>query len=485
VSENGERGAAAPAKLWVMQGCELDRDACYRAIRARDARFDGRFFTAVRTTGIYCRPICPARCPKLENVVFYPSAAAAQSAGFRPCLRCRPECSPELGAWRGTSRSVSRALDLIAQGALDGAGTGVDTLALRLGIGERHLRRLFEQHLGVSPIAVANTRRVLLAKQLIHETPLRMVDIAFAAGFGSLRRFNGVFRELYGRPPSALRRHTASAAAARGIALTLSYSPPYDWPALCESLAAEALPGVELVTATAYRRTIELDGCHGTLTVTPLAGRNAVSAAVEFADVRSLPAIIRRVRNLFDLDSDVSAIGRHLAEDPRLAPLVSARPGLRVPGAWDAFELAVRVIAGAELPLLLAGCAEPLAGGARGELSAVFPSAARLAEASLSRLRLSRARAVELSALARAVARDPQLLAGDGDLAAKLERLRSLPGIGERGAHWIALRALREPDAFPLTDPALRRRAEAWHPWRGYAAQQLAHERAAAQGAVA
>jgi len=184
-----------------MNAMELDRSACYRALRTRDSRFDGRFFTGVHTTGIYCRPICPARCPKLENISFYPSAAAAQAAGFRPCLRCRPECSPELGAWRGTSRTVSRALALISEGALDGAGASVDALALRLGIGERQLRRLFEQHLGASPIAVAQTRRVLLAKQLIHETRMRMVDVAFAAGFGSLRRFNDTFQRIYRRAP--------------------------------------------------------------------------------------------------------------------------------------------------------------------------------------------------------------------------------------------------------------------------------------------
>ena len=193
----------------------LDRAACYRALTTRDRRFDGRFFIGVQTTGIYCRPICPARTPQLENVTFYPSAAAAQEAGFRPCLRCRPESSPDLAVWRGTSNTVARALALIADGALDGDDASVETLAARLGIGERQLRRLFQQHLGASPIAVAQTRRVLFAKQLIHETRMRMTEIALGSGFGSLRRFNATFRALYGRPPSELRRRRTAAGSRR------------------------------------------------------------------------------------------------------------------------------------------------------------------------------------------------------------------------------------------------------------------------------
>jgi AraC family transcriptional regulator of adaptative response / DNA-3-methyladenine glycosylase II len=467
-----------------MNPMELDRAACYRAIQARDARFDGRFFSAVRTTGIYCRPICPARCPKLENVVFYPSAAAAQAAGYRPCLRCRPECSPEIGAWRGTSASVSRALALIADGALNGVGASVDSLALRLGIGERQLRRLFDRHLGASPISVAQTRRVLLAKQLIHETRMRMVDVAFAAGFGSLRRFNDTFRKLYGRAPSSLRRESA-ADAGSAIALTLGYAPPYDWRALVESLAAQALPGVEVVTPEAYRRTIELNGAQGTLEVAPIPGRHALRARIEFPDVRALPAIIRRVRGLFDLGSDVAAIGAHLSEDPRLAPLVARSPGLRVPGAWDPFELAVRLALGESVTRLVGACGESLAGGPQRGLTTVFPCAERLAAVDGARLGVGRKRAAALRALARAVIRTPALLEADGDLAAKLARLRGLPGIDERAAQTLAMRALREPDAFPPTDPALRARAERWRPWRAYAAQHLAWEEPAAREAVA
>ncbi len=480
---------------------ELDRDACYRALRARDARFDGRFFVAVRTTGIYCRPICPAPSARLENVVFFSSAAAAQEAGFRPCLRCRPECSPDVAAWRGTSNTVSRALALIADGGLDGGEAGVEGLAQRLGIGERQLRRLFHQHLGASPIAVAQTRRVLFAKQLIHETRMRMVDVALASGFGSLRRFNDTFRRLFGRPPSLLRRDTSAGARVRsGITLTLSYAAPYDWPAMAAFLAARAIPGVEAVTAGRYRRTIELGGCQGTVEVAPVAARDALAATIRFSDVKALPAIVARLRRVFDLGSDVAAIAAQLAEDPHLAPLVAARPGLRVPGAWDGFEMAARAILGQQVTVaaarqlagkLVAAHGTPLRPAADDAgLTTVFPRPERVAAADLTALGMPRARAAALSALGAAAAADPTLFQPEGDLEAAVTRLRALPGIGEWTAQYIALRALREPDAFPAADIGLLRamtgkdgvrptpaallaRAEAWRPWRAYAAQHL------------
>jgi AraC family transcriptional regulator of adaptative response / DNA-3-methyladenine glycosylase II len=480
-----------------MRYVDLDRDTCYRALQGRDPRFDGRFFVAVRTTGIYCRPICPARTPKLANVEFHPSAASAQEAGFRPCLRCRPECAPDLAGWRATSRTVSRALALVADGALDSGD--VEALATRLGIGERQLRRLFDKHLGASPIAVAQTRRVLLAKQLLHETRMKMVDVAFAAGFGSLRRFNETFRRLYGRPPSALRRDTsASAAAATGITLTLSYAAPYDWPAMLEFFAARAIPGVECIDGDHYRRTIEVNGCHGSIDVAPRARRNALAATIRMADLRALPAIIGRIRSVFDLGSDVAAINAQLAEDPSLAALVAARPGLRVPGAWDPFELAVRAVLGQQITVtaarrlaaqLVAAHGEPLACGAHDGLTTVFPSAERLATASIA-LGMPQSRIAALRGIAAAAVADPRLFGCDGDLDAKVARLRALPGIGEWTAHYIALRALREPDAFPAADIGLLRalegrdrvrptpaallaRAERWRPWRAYAAQHL------------
>ncbi len=483
---------------------DLDRDACYRALRTRDARFDGRLFVAVRTTGVYCRPICPARCPKLENVEFYPSAAAAQEAGFRPCLRCRPESSPDLAAWRGTSSTVSRALALINDGALDGDGADVEGLALRLGIGARQLRRLFKKHLGASPVAVAQTRRVLFAKQLIHETRMSMLDVALAAGFGSQRRFNDTFRRLYARPPSALRRQSSEVAAGAGhhagITLKLSYAPPYDWAAMIEFLAARAIAGVEVVEPDRYRRTIEIDGRHGTVEVTPVPGRPALAATIRFPSVRALPTIIARLRRVFDLAADVGAIAGQLAEDPSLAPLVAARPGLRVPGAWDGFELAVRAILGQQITVaaarrlagrLVAAHGEPLAPAADGTgLTSVFPRPERLARAGLTKLGLPRARAASLVALAAAAAGDTRLFHADQDLDTAVTRLRALPGIGEWTAQYIAMRALREPDAFPAADIGLLRavsaadgtrptpaallaRAERWRPWRSYAAQHL------------
>jgi AraC family transcriptional regulator of adaptative response / DNA-3-methyladenine glycosylase II len=485
----------------------LDRDACYRALQARDPRFDGRFFVAVKTTGIYCRPICPARTPRLENVAFHPTAAAAQEAGFRPCLRCRPECSPRFAAWGGTSTTVSRALALIADGALDAGGADVDALALRLGIGERQLRRLFEKHIGASPIAVAQTRRVLFAKQLLHETRMSMVDVAYAAGFGSVRRFNETFRRLYARPPSMLRRQRAGAAARdhSAIRLRLSYAPPYDWRSLIDFLAARAIPGVEAVEGDRYMRTVELDGRHGTIEVAQAREQAALVVTIRFPSVRALPAIVERVRRVFDLDTDVRAIATQLAADPLLGPLVAARPGLRVPGAWDPFELAVRAVLGQQIAVaaarrlaarLVAVHGEPLSSAGDvgtqrpGALTSVFPRPERLANVDLTHLGIPRARAAALSSLAAATARDSTLLRGGQDLESFVTRLRALPGIGEWTAQTIAMRALGEPDAFPAADIGLLRatprpdgtratpaallaRAEAWRPWRAYAAQHL------------
>jgi AraC family transcriptional regulator of adaptative response / DNA-3-methyladenine glycosylase II len=476
----------------------LDRDACFRALRARDARFDGRFFTAVRTTGIYCRPICPARTPKPENITFYPSAAAAQAAGFRPCLRCRPELSPELAAARGTSNTVNRAVALIAEGALDGDDADVEGLARRLGIGERQLRRLFEKHLGASPIAVAQTRRILFAKQLIHDTRLKMVDVAFAAGFGSLRRFNDTFRQLYGRPPSELRRRSGSGKDDAGIRLTLGYAAPYDWPAMIGFLAARAIPGVEVVEPDRYRRTIDVGGCHGTVEVVPVSGRKALAATIRLAAVKELPGVVGRLRRMFDLGADVAAIGAQLADDPSLRPLVAARPGLRVPGAWDGFEMAVRAIVGQQITVTAARQLLAKIVAAHGErvspavagLTTVFPRPERLAAVDLATLGMPRSRAAALSALAGAAAVDATLFLPDENLDVAVARLRALPGIGEWTAQYIAMRAFREPDAFPAADVGLLRalpgadgarpspaallaRADAWRPWRAYAAQHL------------
>lgn len=307
----------------------LDQEACYRAVLTRDPRFDGRFFTCVKSTGIYCRPVCPARTPKRENMRFVISAAAAEEAGFRACLRCRPETAPDMGAWRGTSNTVSRALNLIEAGALDEGD--VDALAARLGVGERHLRRLFRQHLGAAPVSVAQTRRVLLAKALIHQTDLPMAEVAMASGFGSVRRFNETFQALYGRPPSALRVR-AERPWDGGVRLSLPYRPPYEVEAMLAALKADG----ETVEDGVWRRVLNpaTDGAMGEVSARFEAGdRLAVTAALD--DLKALPGMLARVRRLFDLSADPEAIRRDLSADPVLAPLVEARSGLRLPGVWS------------------------------------------------------------------------------------------------------------------------------------------------------
>ena len=479
---------------------DLDFQACRRAFDTRDPRFDGKIFCGVKTTGIYCRPVCPARTPKAENVVFFPSAAAAQEAGFRPCLRCRPEASPDLGAWRGVSNTVSRALALIEGGALDQAD--VEALASRLGVGERQLRRLFRQHLGASPVAVAQTRRVLLAKQLIQETRLPMTEVALASGFGSVRRFNETFQQLFGRPPAELRRSQRPPESAEGgaVIVRLPYRAPYDWDGVIGFLAARALPGVETVTAQMYARTLTIDGAAGVVIVRPGEG-DALRAEIRLPKLQALPAVIARIRRVFDLTADPAVIGAGLAQDEALAPLVAARPGLRAPGAWDGFELAVRAILGQQVSVaaarglgarLVEAFGEPVdepAAAAMG-LNRLFPRAEQLVGRDIAALGMPRSRGAALEALARRVIEDPAIFAPRADLDAAIAALSDLPGVGPWTAQYIALREQREPDAFPHGDVALQRavlgpdrprltaaellaRAEAWRPWRAYAAQHL------------
>jgi AraC family transcriptional regulator, regulatory protein of adaptative response / DNA-3-methyladenine glycosylase II len=479
-------------------------DICYRALQSRDARFDGILFVGVRSTGIYCRPVCPARTAKFEHCRFFSSAAAAQEAGFRPCLRCRPETAPQFASWRGTSNTVSRALALIQDGVLDGDGSTVDKLAARLGIGERQLRRLFLHHLGASPITVAQTRRVLFAKQLIHQTGMSMSEIALAAGFGSVRRFHETFRELFHRPPRALRRQASAASRTdrdAAVTLQLRYRPPYDWDSILAFLQARAIPGLEIIDNGTYARTVEIDAQTGTVEVSHLPRRQSLSVTIRFPEVRALPAIIARVRRLFDLGADIETIDGHLSRDPLLAPLVAQRPGLRAPGGWDGFELAVRAILGQQITVSAArqlagklvalhGKPLPAASGSHPALTHVFPTAPKLARASSLGLGMPAARERSLQALAEAVAADPDLFRPQGTMESAVERLRAIRGIGGWTAHYIALRAMREMDAFPATDIALLRgiarldaacstparlelRAEAWRPWRAYAAQHL------------
>jgi len=485
----------------------LDQDICYRALRSRDRRFDGRFFTGVSSTGVYCRPVCPARTPKRGNCTFYPSAAAAEEAGYRPCRRCRPETSPGTPAWAGSSTTVARALRLIDAGALDSAG--VEQLSARLGIGDRHLRRLFDRELGASPLAVAVTRRVHFAKKLLDETNLPMGQIALAAGFRNVRRFNAAMLKTFARSPTEIRRRSGRftglpAATDRGsFTLRLAYRPPYDWDALLAYLAPRALAGVEKVVEGEYRRAVICGDTRGIIHVSHCPRDFCLELRAPVAMSHSLLTLTERVRNLFDLDADPAEIAGQLGADVVLAPLVRARPGLRLPGAWDRFELAVRAILGQQVSVqgastlagrLVLAHGEPLAGNmamqnAGGQPTHLFPSPAVLVDADLARLGLPRARAAAIRALAVAVRDGDMDLTATSDLDKAVATLTTVPGIGPWTAQYIAMRALREPDAFPaadlgllramgsgqekLTPVALAHRAEVWRPWRAYAAMHL------------
>ena len=478
------------------------RTALDRARRSRDPRFDGRFFVGVTSTGVYCRPVCPAPSPRDAHVRYFPSAAAAGEAGFRPCLRCRPEAAPGTPAWIGTSAVVRRALALVHEGALDGAS--VDALAARLGIGPRHLHRLFVAHVGAPPLAVAQTRRLHFAKRLIDETDLSMTEIAFASGFGSLRRFNDTFRKTYDRAPSALRRLRRTDAA-----------PPAARP---PSGSRSARPTTSPACSSSSPRARSRGSSGSTRRATPARSRSRPgppwcawarcrAATRSSCASRARPrarcsSLTGEARRAFDLAADPALIAAALGPDPLLGPLVRRRPGLRIPGAWDPFECAVRAVLGQQVSVeagrtlarrLVARAGEALPRPTEG-LTHLFPSPAALAGASLSGLGLTSARARALEALARAVA-DGRL-----DLRAPADEvtagLAALPGIGDWTAQYVALRALGEPDAFPAGDLVLRRRAagggaaltaralaaraEGWRPWRGYAVLHLWSAAAAA-----
>ncbi|MDY7230631.1 AlkA N-terminal domain-containing protein [Hyalangium rubrum] len=474
----------------------LDQDLCYRALTGRDARFDGRFFVCVKTTRIYCRPVCPARTPKRENCIFVPSAAAAEALGYRSCLRCRPETAPGTPAWAGSEASVARALRLIEEGALDEGS--VELLATRLGIGARQLHRLFVRHLGASPQAVASNRRLLVAKQLITETELPLSEVATAAGFQSLRRFNDAVRTVYKRSPSELRRGSkvTEAQASAAICLRLGYRPPFDWNRMLAYLSGRAIPGVEEVTEETYRRTYRLGDSTGTIEVANQPARNALSVRIEGAGPLPVRQIVARVRRLFDLDADPAAITAALGGDPIIGPRLTRARGIRVPGAFDPFELAIRAVLGQQVSVkgatTLSGrvvqrCGTPLA-AARNGLTHLFPTPEALAQADLSALGLTTGRAQTLKGLAAACASGACELKPGTSLNTSVAQLVTLPGIGEWTAHYVALRALGEPDAFPTADLGLRKvagggvpiaprlleqMAEAWRPWRGYAALLL------------
>jgi AraC family transcriptional regulator of adaptative response / DNA-3-methyladenine glycosylase II len=477
----------------------LEFDSCYRALMSRDPRFDGRFFTGVVTTGVYCRPVCPAPTPLARNVRFFACAAAAERAGFRPCRRCRPEASPGTPAWLGSSATLSRGLRLIAEGALN--GDGVEEVARRLGLGTRHLRRLFAQHLGASPVAVVQTQRVHFARKLIDETRLPMTRVAFSSGFTSVRQFNHAIRKAFGRTPRELRRTVRQKdrpPAGGDLVLRLPYRPPFDWAAVSEFLAGRAIPGVEAVDAGCYRRTVALGGVGGVLEVRPAEGQACLLLTLRFPVAQALMPVVERVRRLFDLGADPLPITEQLRADPRLRAAVEARPGMRVPGAWDGFELAVRAILGQQVSVraatTLAGrlahrFGQPHAGGEVGGLTHFFPTPEVLARADLAGLGILAGRARAIRGLAAALCSGELSFDASAGLDEVAGRLTRIPGIGPWTAQYIAMRALREPDAFPASDLGLRRAlapgkkpltaselsqlAERWRPWRAYAAIYL------------
>lgn len=477
----------------------LDTQACEQARLSRDVRFDGLFFTAVTSTGIYCRPVCPAPPPKPSNIVYYRNAAAAEAAGFRPCLRCRPELSPADGSWRRGDAAMARALKLIESGAL--AELSLAELAAKVHLGERQLRRLFNERLGATPVGVHGTHRLLFAKQLLTETDLPITEVALAAGFGSLTRFNTSFREAYRMAPRELRKHESSSAS-EVLTLRLNYRPPYDLGAMLDFLRGRALPGVEHVDAESYSRIIGTADAPGWLRVSrwPNASETVHALQLQLHNVHApmLLQIVQRLRRMFDLDADPQAIAQAFATDPRLHPLLHKRPGLRLPSGWDGFEIAVRAVIGQQVSVAAARTVTARVAQRFGtaisspfsaHLTHLFPTADALADADLSEVGLTRARAQTVRTVAQA------LLAGTVDFRPEqtldefVDRWVALPGIGPWTANYMALRALGHPDAFPAEDlvlqralpndgsrlsaKALREQAEAWRPWRAYAVIHL------------
>ena len=476
--------------------CRIDARACERARRTRDARFDGLFFTAVTSTGIYCRPVCPAPAPKAANVRYFDSAAAAAAAGFRPCLRCRPEAAPGSPLHHARSELVSGALRLIELGALDRGSLA--ELAQRVGVGERHLRRLFAQELGASPLEVAATRRLLFAKQLLLETHLPITQVAQGAGYASLRRFNTAVAAAWGRPPRELRRSTVSTGEATdAIVLRLPWRAPFDFAQLLAFHARRVIPGVEAVTQLGYRRSIIVDGEPGWFEVRAVAREPALALHLHHPRTQALGTIAARVRRMFDLDADPRELRTAFAGDGLLGPLIKRWPGQRLPGAWDGFELAVRAVLGQQVSVaaartlaarVAAAYGQPNPANAPADVAVLFPTAAQLAQAPLEAQGLTRARAATIRSLAQAVVEGRVAFRPEQTLGDFVDSLVALPGIGAWTAHYIAMRALSQPDAFPAADLILRRVAgagltlttreletlsERWRPWRAYAVMLL------------
>ena len=477
---------------------ELDFERCYRAVDSRDQRFDGWFYTAVRSTGIYCRPSCPAMTPKRENVAFYPSAAASQRAGFRACKRCRPDAAPGSPEWDVRADLVGRAMRLIGDGVVD--RDGVPGLASRLGYTERHLNRMLTAELGAGPLALARAQRAQTARVLIETTDLGLAEIAFAAGFGSVRQFNDTIQEVYAQAPGQLRERRPIAHAEPGsINLRLAYRAPLHAGSLLDFLQARALPGVEERVGNAYRRGLTLP--HGSATVALSPADRWVSATLRLSDVRDLAPAVARCRRLFDLDADPIAVDATLGADPALSAAVTAEPGVRVPRSVDGFETAVRAIVGQQVSvagarttltrmLRAAGSfQEPETESDKPRDLVGFPAAAVVADLPDSAFGMPAARRNTVRALAAAVADGKLDLEPGADRDESTARLMELPGVGAWTAGYVAMRAIGDPDVFLPNDIAVRRgaralglpdspaalakHAERWRPWRSYAVIRL------------
>ena len=469
-----------------------DHETCYRAVSSRDARFDGRFVTAVRTTGIYCRPSCPAQTPKRENVTFYPCAAAAVAAGYRACKRCRPEAAPGSREWDVRGDLAARALRAIAAGVADGDG-GVPALARSLHVSERHLHRVLVAEVGAGPLALARTRRAQTARLLVDATSLALSTIAFTAGFSSIRQFNATMREQFGMSPSELRRRRGPEIAGAGaLTLRLAVRQPFAADALLGWLRLHLVPGVEEVAGSSYRRVLPT-GSVVTLDITA----EGVTASLRVDDLRRLTDTVARCRRMVDADADPEAVDAVLSRDRMLAPLLARRPGLRVPGAADGFELLVRTVLAQQVSVsaahtfagrLVEAYGKPL-DAQDGSLVARFPDATALADASYDGIGLTTSRVRTLRAVAGAVASGDLALDPAADRDDTRGRLLDLPGIGPWTVEYVAMRALADPDAFPASDLVLRRRTSAvdpnaWQPWRAYAAMHLWTDHLVTTGAL-
>lgn len=481
----------------------MDDEQRYAAVASKDARFDGVFFTAVTSTGIYCRPSCPAITPKRENVRFFTTAAAAQEAGFRACKRCSPDASAGSPEWNIRADVTARAMRLIADGTVD--RDGVAGLAAKLGYEQRQIRRLLASELGAGPLALARAQRAQTARVLIETTSLPVSDIAFASGFSSIRQFNATILEVFDMSPVRMRERAAArtaladpaASAPPGvIQLRLPYRPPLDAARLLGFLATRAIPGVEEVRGGTYRRTILLPNGPGILSLSPTSSR--VECELELDDLRDVPSAVQRCRRLLDLDADPAAVSAFLGEDPVLGPLARTCPGRRSPGHADGDELAMRAVLGQQVSVaaarklgarLVATYGKPLSAPS-GTLTHLFPSAATIAAADPETLPMPAARARCLTGLAAALASGEISLHPGADREAEMARLLALPGIGPWTASYIRMRGMSDPDVFLPTDGGVMRAmkrlggaraapaavpvsAESWRPWRSYAVHHL------------